>query len=80
MFSMRLPCKLYSYEESVFSKFAITLKVLQNEPQTPAGLYMNIKKHLSGINEYLELLDCLYAMGVIAFDEKDGLLEYAHRD
>lgn len=77
---MRLPSKLYSYEESVFSKFAIALKVLEKEQHTPASLYMNIKKYLSGINEYLELLDCLYAIGAIDFDEKDGLLEYAHRD
>lgn len=77
---MRLPSKLYNYEESVFSKFTIALKVLQNEPHTPASLYMDIKKYLSGINEYLELLDCLYAIGAIDFDEKDGLLEYAHRD
>jgi len=72
---MLLPNKLYTYEESVLSKFPVILKSLQTEPKTVTALYSEIRKKVAGTSEYLEILDSLYALGKIEFDDEKGVLK-----
>jgi hypothetical protein len=73
---MRLPSKIFSFEESVISKFPAILAILQNTPLSPRELYLAVKGKTEDIGEYLELLDCLYALGKINYDNETGRLTY----
>lgn len=71
---MLFPNKLFSYRESIISKFPIALNELQDRPMTVSELYKVLNKHVSGVSEFLDLMDCLYAMNVIELDEEEGVL------
>jgi hypothetical protein len=71
---MQLPNKLFSYNESILSKFPIILKILEKEPLTVGSLYVKIEKQVSSINEYIEILDALFALNKIIYDDEQGVL------
>lgn len=71
---MLFPNKLFSYRESIISKFPIALNELQDGPMTVSELYKVLNKHVSGVSEFLDLMDCLYAMNAIELDEEEGVL------
>lgn len=71
---MLFPNKLFSYKESIISKFPIALNELQDGPMTVSELYKVLNKHVSGVSEFLDLMDCLYAMNAIELDEEEGVL------
>ena len=71
---MLFPNKLFSYRESIISKFPIALNELQDGPMTVSELYKVLNKHVSGVSEFLDLMDCLYAMNAIELDEEEGAL------
>ena len=77
---MRLPNKLYSYEESTLSKFPIVLRALRDFDSGVTELYERIKKSVPDVSEYMEILDSLYALGKIDIDDKEAVLRYAERD
>ena len=77
---MRLPNKLYSYEESTLSKFPIVLRALRDSDSGVTELYERIKKSVPGVSEYMEILDSLYALGKIDIDDKEAVLRYVERD
>lgn len=77
---MRLPNKLYSYEESTLSKFPIVLRVLRDSDSGVTELYERIKKSVPDVSEYMEILDSLYALGKIDIDDKEAVLRYVERD
>ena len=72
---MLFPNKLFTYSESVISKFPIILCEL-SEPIAPIELYKRVSDRLTGVSEYLDALDCLYALRKIEFDEEEGVLHY----
>lgn len=73
---MLLPSKLFSYNESILSKFPVVLKELKKQPMGVHELYRKVIKDLSGVNEYIDVLDCLYALHKIEYDEKEEVLRY----
>ena len=73
---MLLPNKLYSYEESVLSKLPFLLTVLRQTPISVLELYQKSSAKFSGVSEFIDALDCLYALGRIDFDEKEDVLNY----
>jgi hypothetical protein len=77
---MRLPNKLYSYEESTLSKFPIVLRALRDSDSGVTELYERIKKSVPDVSEYVEILDSLYALGKIDIDDKEAVLRYVERD
>ncbi len=65
---MKLPNKLFSYRESIISKFPIILNVLAQEKHlTIYGLYLNVINKFENISEFLEAVECLYALGKIEY-------------
>nr|WP_278750088.1 ABC-three component system middle component 7 [Bifidobacterium catenulatum] len=77
---MRLPNKLYSYEESTLSKFPMVLRALRDSDSGVTELYERIKKSVPDVSEYMEILDSLYALGKIDIDDKEAVLRYVERD
>ena len=73
---MLLPNKLIPYDQSILSKLPIILKELDNPPIPVHELYKRVIKKMSGVNEFIDALDCLYALGKIEFDEKEEVLRY----
>lgn len=73
---MKLPSKITSYKESVLSKFSPLLSVLQNADTGIFALYDITAKHFSGIEEYTDTLDCLFALHRITYDAEREVLRY----
>lgn len=46
-------------------------------PLSPDELYKKAVKDFSDVGEFVEALDCLYAMGYIEYDRKTGRLKNA---
>ncbi len=74
---MLFPNKLFTYSESVISKFPIVLDKLKNRSIGVADLYMEISDEVSGINEFMDVLDCLYALNAIYYDKDREVIVYA---
>ncbi len=62
---MNLPSKNVSYSESVLSKFPVVLRSLKNKGLTATELYNVVADKVSDIAEFVNILDCLYALGKI---------------
>lgn len=73
---MRLPSKITSYSESVLSKIPPILSVLQNEDTETLVLYEATMKYFSDIEEFLDTLDCLFALKKIRFDTEREVICY----
>ena len=77
---MLLPNKLFSYNESIISKFPIILQILKKSPCSVSGLYKRVQDNVTGVNEYIEILDCLHALSKIDYDEETEVLRYVVRN
>lgn len=73
---MQLPSKLFTYSESILSKFPLVLKALEKEPLSVSALYVRLQKHFSGISDFLEVLDALYALKKIDYNDDEEVLSY----
>ena len=73
---MRLPSKVFTYKESILSKLAPVLQMLIDHPQSVLSLYIDTKHHFEDITEFIECLDCLYALGKIQYDDENEVVHY----
>ena len=73
---MKLPNKVITYKESTISKFPAVLSCLKEQDMSPALLYKKVKSEVEDIGEYIDILDCLYALGKIELIEHLGVLHY----
>ena len=73
---MLLPNKLFSYEESILSRFPVMLSVLEEKPMRVSELYKKMNDYVESVNDFIEILDCLYALGQIELDGEEGVLKY----
>lgn len=73
---MRLPSKITSYSESVISKFPSVLSVLENNNIGIFALYEATMKHFDSIEEFLDTLDCLFALRKIRYDAEREVICY----
>ncbi len=73
---MRLPSKIVSYGESVISKFSPVLSVLQDGDMGIFTLYEITMKHFSSIEEFVDTLDCLFALQRVRYDVDRKVLCY----
>ena len=77
---MRYPSKITSYNESILSKFPAILNILSDHDANILELYMATKKKFTDVEEFIDALDCLYAMQQIEFDVKKGVMSYVGRN
>ena len=73
---MRLPSKITSYRESVISKFSPVLSVLKESDIEIFALYKTTMKYFTSIEEFMDILDCLFALQKIKYDEEREVLCY----
>lgn len=75
---MKLPNKLFSYNQSIISKFPIVLEVISEKKDiTIYQLYINVIGQFDDITEFFYTLDCLYFLGKINYDYKLRRIKYA---
>lgn len=68
---MKMPNKVTPYKESSIAKFPVILAFLEKEDMTPSELFSRVKKDkIQNIDEFVEIIDCLYAMHKIEIDGK----------
>lgn len=71
-----MPNKVTPYKESSIAKFPVVLALLEKEDMTPSELFSKVKKNkIQNIDEFVEIIDCLYAMHKIEIDGE--VLHYA---
>lgn len=73
---MKLPNKVITYNESIISKFPIVLTILRNGDCRAIELYSQVKNLIDDIDDYIDVLDCLFALGTITLNEQTRRLHY----
>ena len=76
---MRFPSKVTPYKESVLAKFPIVLSTLEGTEMNPLDLYKKVKSKVEDVGEFLEILDCLFALGAIELIDERNMLRYVDR-
>ena len=74
---MKFPSKVTPYKDSTLARLPIILKHLKNKDYTVLSLFIEVKKNMN-IKEYIDSLDCLFALRKITLNE--GILHYADRN
>ena len=74
---MKFPNKVTPYNKSILPKLPILLTFLREKDYTVTTLYDNVKEKMS-VNEYIDALDCLYALGNITMNKE--VLHYVERN
>lgn len=65
---MRLPNKFISFKESSLPKFIGILEKLKEYDMTVLELYKRFKGQVKNIDEFIEVLDCLYILNKISYN------------
>jgi hypothetical protein len=73
---MKLPNKVIRYRESVISKIPPVLNELENGEKSAAQLFTAVKDKMEDVSDFVDILDCLFALGKIAYDETTRRLSY----
>ena len=67
---MKFPSKVTPYKESIIAKFPIVLAHLEKGDMELELLYKKVKNKVEDVREYMEILDCLYALNKIELKEE----------
>jgi hypothetical protein len=62
---MLFPSKVISYNESILPKLPLVLHYLENGPKKISDVYRYTKGKVTDLSDLFEVLDCLYALGMI---------------
>lgn len=73
---MRLPNKITTFNESVLSKFPLILRVVEKGNVPVLELYNTVRSETEDVDTFLEVLDCLYVLGKIDFNEQERTICY----
>ena len=76
---MLFPSKVISYNESILSKLPLVLHYLENGPKKISDVYRYTKGKVTDLSDLFEVLDCLYALGMIDLNG-DSLLRIGKED
>ena len=77
---MKIPSKVISYRESSISRYARVLIRLREREYAPMELYKDMKNVFDGIDDYMDVLDGLYALRAIEYNDNRGTVFYAETD
>ena len=73
---MKLPNKVTSYEESVLSKLFPVLNLLSQKNMQIPELYSETREHYRSYSEFVDALDCLFALRKIEYLDSEEVLHY----
>ena len=76
---MLFPSKVISYNESILPKLPLVLHYLENGPKKISEVYRYTKRKVTDLSDLFEVLDCLYALGMIDLNG-DSLLRIGKED
>lgn len=76
---MLFPSKVISYNESILPKLPLVLHYLENGPKKISDVYRYTKGKATDLSDLFEVLDCLYALGMIDLNG-DSLLRIGKED
>lgn len=76
---MRLPSKVTPYSQSTLSQFPPILTHLSDQDLSPATLYKKVKSKFADVDEFVDTLDCLFALGQIELLYPEEVLHYVGR-
>ncbi|MGL4832508.1 MAG: ABC-three component system middle component 7 [Propionibacteriaceae bacterium] len=74
---IRLPNKLYRFEETVLADFVTIMRAMGEEPLTVSELHREISAAIP-TEEFIDALTLLLALGRIQLDTDSGVLTHAH--
>lgn len=73
---MQLPSKIISFNESILSKYVPILNEIQNSDISIIALFHKTNFCYNNFEEYIDALDCLFAMKKIEYITEKGVLHY----
>ena len=73
---MKLPNKITNYSESVISKFPSLLGELSAGDLSLLALYNKTRKKFVSIEDFIDALDCLFAMKKVVFLADSEVIHY----
>lgn len=73
---MKLPNKVISYEDSVLSKLPVILDVVSDKDLSLLELFDNTKQHFFDTSEFIDAIDCLFALNKLEYKEEREVLHY----
>lgn len=65
---MKFPSKVTPYKESIIAKFPMVLEKVEKKDMSPQELYKSVKNKVTDIREFMDIMDCLYALKKIELD------------
>ena len=74
---MRFPNKVTPFKDSTLAKISIILKYLKSKDYTILSLLNTVRKKMT-IKEYIDALDCLFALEKIIL--KEEIIHYVDRN
>ncbi len=74
---MRFPNKVTPFKDSTLARIPIILKYLKDKDYTVLSLFNAVRKKMS-IKEYIDVLDCLFALEKIVL--KEEIIHYVDRN
>ncbi len=77
---MILPSKLFSYNQSILPKVVLIAKILKEGDQGVRELFEDLQDQFNGTDEFMDAMDCLYAIGRVELDPDRRVLRYVERD
>ena len=77
---MKIPSKVISYRESSISRYARVLIRLREREYVPMELYKDMKNVFVGVDDYIDVLDGLYALRAIEYNDNRGTISYVETD
>ncbi|HOT60247.1 MAG TPA: hypothetical protein PLJ83_11360 [Spirochaetales bacterium] len=73
---MRFPSKNTSFSESIIAKFPMILDALEDNDISVSELFKSVKYGIEDVGEFIEILDCLYALGKVELNAETRCLYY----
>lgn len=73
---MKLPNKVIPFQDSTIAKFPTFLSVLAKGDISVSELYSKVKSEVTDVGEYIEILDCLFALRKIDYIKEKEVLHY----
>ena len=74
---MKFPNKVTPFKDSTLAKIPIILKYLKTKDEKILSLFNVVRKKMT-IKEYIDVLDCLYALDKIVL--KEEIIHYVDRN
>lgn len=72
---MQLPNKITRYENSLISKFPLILAMLKKKSFKPKDLFESCKNDFENISEFVQTVECLFALSKVKLNEETGEVE-----